>query len=126
MSLILDTGALIALESNDQLMWHRFKAALESGNPRITHGGVVAQVWRGGTGRQALLSQALKAIKTIPIDEELGRTAGVLLARSGLSDAIDAALVALSDHGDQILTSDPDDLALLATAGKRRVNVVLV
>ena len=123
MSLILDAGALIALQNNDRLMWGRYKAALQSGSPRLTHGGVVAQVWRGGAGRQALLSKALQAIKTIPLDQELGRRAGVLLARSGLVDAVDAALVAMADHGDQILTSDPDDLALLVAASTRRVDI---
>jgi len=48
----------------------------------------------------------------------------MLLARSGLSDAIDAALVALADHGDLIVTSDPGDLALLAAASNRRIDVV--
>ena len=50
----------------------------------------------------------------------------VLLARSGLTDAIDAAVAALADHGDQIITSDPDDLAVLAAAANRRIDVVPV
>ena len=48
-----------------------------------------------------------------PSRDSLGR--GVLLARSGLGDAIDAALAAMADHGDLIITSDPDDLAALGT-----------
>lgn len=62
----------------------------------MTHGGVIAQVWRGGAGRQTRLARALQAVETVPLDEELGRRAGVLLARSGPVDAIDAALAA---HG---------------------------
>ena len=93
-------------------------------SPPKTHGGVVAQVWRGGTGRQARLARALRAVEVVPLDAELGRRAGVLLARCGLQDAIDAALAAMADHGDEIITSDPDDLAILVAAGNRRVDIV--
>ncbi|WP_423922929.1 hypothetical protein [Candidatus Poriferisodalis sp.] len=50
----------------------------------------------------------------------------MLLARSGLADAIDAALVALCDHDDEILTSDPDDLSALADAARLRVDIIAV
>ena len=126
MSEILDSGALIALEGNDRKMWRRLKGSLQAASPPKTHGGVVAQVWRGGTRRQARLATALQVVEIVPIDAELGRRAGVLLARSELSDAIDAALVALADHGDQIITSDPDDLAVLVAASNRRVDVTPV
>ena len=126
MSEILDSGALIALEGNDRRMWRRLKGSLQAASPPKTHGGVVAQVWRGGTRRQARLATALQAVEIVPLDSGLGRRAGVLLARSGLSDAIDAALVAMADHGDQIITSDPDDLAVLVAASNRRVDVTPV
>ena len=124
MSDILDSGALIALESDDRRMWRRLKGALQAESPPRTHGGVIAQVWRGGVGRQARLSAALRAIEVVPLDEGLGRRAGVLLARCGLTDAIDAALVALADHGDRIFTSDPDDVAVLAGTSNRRIDVI--
>ena len=126
MSEILDSGPLIALEGNDRRMWRRLKGSLQAASPPKTHGGVVAQVGRGGTRRQARLATALQAVEIVPLDAGLGRRAGVLLARSGLSDAIDAALVALADHGDQIITSDPDDLAVLVAASNRRVDVTPV
>ena len=126
MSDILDSGALIALEADDRRMWRRLKAALQAESPPRTHGGVVAQVWRGGAGRQARLAKALGAIDVVPLDEGLGRRAGVLLARCGLTDAIDAALVCLAGHGDQIFTSDPDDIAALAAVSNRRIDVIPV
>ena len=126
MTEILDSGALIALEGDDRRMWRRFKGSLQAQSPPRTHGGVVAQVWRGGTGRQARLAAALQAVEIVPLDAALGRRAGVLLARCSLADAIDAALVALADHGDQIITSDPGDIAVLAAATNRRVDVVPV
>ena len=123
---ILDSGALIALEDGDRQMWRRLKAALQAQDPPRTHGGVVAQVWRGGAGRQARLAGALQAVGIVPLDAALGRRSGVLLAHSGLDDAIDAALAALADHGDQIITSDPGDLAILAAVTSRRIDIVPV
>ena len=126
MSNILDSGALIALEADDRRMWRRLKCALQAESPPRTHGGVVAQVWRGGAGRQARLAKALGAIEVVALDEELGRRAGVLLARCGLTDAIDAALVCMADHGDQVFTSDPDDMAALAAASNQRIDIIPV
>lgn len=126
MSIILDSAAFIALETNDRPMWRRLKGAQQGAIPLRTHGGVVTQVWRSGTGRQTRLAMALRAVETVPVDGELGRRAGVLLGRCGLNDPIDAALVAMADHGDQIITSDPDDLAVLVAVSQRRVDVVAI
>ena len=126
MSLLLDAGALISLERNDPDTWTLLRAARRAGQPPLTHGGIVAQVWRGGTGRQARLAAALRSTRVAPLDDALGRRAGVLLARSGLDDAIDAALVALCRHGDEILTSDANDLAALAQAAELDVEIVPV
>lgn len=114
MTLIIDTGALLALEKNDREIWRRWKSAWLAGFPPVTHGGVVGQVWRGGGPRQARLSMALDGIEVHPLDDELGRRAGVLLKRSGTSDVIDAALVLLAGDGDEIITSNPGDLRALS------------
>ncbi len=124
MSLVLDAGALIALERDEQGLWERVEVAHLTGRPPLTHGGVVAQVWRGSSGRQARLAKALLGTHVVPLDDELGRRAGVLLARSGLVDAIDAALVALCRRGDQIVTSDPHDIAALADAAGIDIDIV--
>ena len=72
MSVILDVGAFVALERDDRAMWRRLKAALKSGSPPMTHGGVIAQVWRGGTGRQAGLARALHAVEDRPPRRRVG------------------------------------------------------
>lgn len=122
--LLLDAGAFIALERNERAMWRRLKAALIAGEPPMTHGGVVGQVWRGGVGRQVHIARALQSVDTVPLDLQLGRQAGVLLARADASDAIDAALVALVRTGDQIVTSDPNDIAALVAAAGVLADVV--
>jgi len=94
-------------------MWQRLKSATLAGFPPVTHGGVVGQVWRGGGRRQTLLAMALDGIKVYPLDDELGRRAGVLLKRSGTGDVIDAAVVLLAEDGDEIVTSDRNDITVL-------------
>ena len=123
MSAILDAGVFIALENGDLLIRRQFQHARQSGILLKTHGGVIAQVWRGGAGSQARMAHALQSVETVPLDEGLGRRAGILLARCGMSDAIDAALVAMADHGDEIITSDPHDLITLVAASQRRINI---
>ncbi|MFN0089632.1 MAG: twitching motility protein PilT [Acidimicrobiales bacterium] len=123
MSLVFDSGALVALERNERPMWVRLKAAqLEADLPRC-HAGVLGQVWRGGP-RQARLARALDAIDVEPLDEHLGRAAGRLLGAAGTSDVIDAAVVLLAADGDDIVTCDLEDLRVLAEAAGRHVELI--
>ena len=122
--MVLDAAAFVALERNDRAMWRRLKGGLIDGEPPITHGGVVGQVWRGGTGRQVLLARALQAVDGIALTVELGRQAGLLLTASGTSDVVDAAVVVLANHEDIIITSDPGDIARLVETSGRRIDVV--
>jgi len=124
MKLILDTGALIALERNDRAMWQRLKLALQAREAPVSHGGIVGQAWRGKGSRQALLAKALDVIDIRRLDAALGRAAGELLARAKQDDVIDAALVLLANDGDRVITSDPDDLAPLARAADLDVELV--
>lgn len=123
MSLVLDSGALVALERNERPMWVRLKAAQLAGDLPLTHAGVLGQVWRGGP-RQARLSQALASIDVRALDEPLGRAAGQLLAVSGLADVIDAGVVLLATDGDEIVTVDREDLEQLAAASGRHVELI--
>ena len=116
--LILDAGAFIAAERENREVLARVKHERRLGRTPLTNGGVVAQVWRGGHGKQALLAQLLASTEIAPVDDRLGKLAGMLLAWTGGSDAIDASVVCLARDGDDILTSDPSDLLELArTAG---------
>jgi hypothetical protein len=104
-------------------MWRRLKGAHAAGDVPRTHGGVVGQVWRTG---QARLAMALAGIDVRALDDALGRAAGALLAAARRRDVIDAALVLLALDGDDIVTSDPGDLASLARAGERHVEILRV
>jgi hypothetical protein len=124
MTLVLDSGALIALERGDRAMWRRMKAAHLANSVPLSHGGIVGQAWSGRGPRQALLAKALAAIEVRPLDDALGRAAGELLAASKRADVIDAALVLLASDGDEIITSDVDDIEPLAAASRRHVDLI--
>ena len=123
MTLVLDAAALIALDRNERPMWTRLKAVAQLGQLPVTHGGVVGQVWRGGT-RQARLATALAGVDVRALDGSLGRSAGELLAATGTSDLIDAALVLLAVDGDEIVTLDREDMEVLVAAAGRHVELL--
>ena len=123
---MLDAGAFVAVERGDRGVVALIKRERLAGRAPLSHGGVVAQVWRGGTGRQAPVARLLAGVDIAALDDGLGRRAGMLLARSGLADAIDAAVVCLAGDGDDILTSDPGDLLALAQAAGIHVELLPV
>jgi hypothetical protein len=116
--LVLDAGAFAAVERGDRDVVALVKRERLAGRVPVTNGGVVAQIWRGESGRQVPAARLLAGVEIVPIDNSLGRRAGMLLGRAGGADAVDAAVVCLAADGDDIITSDPGDLRLLAeTAG---------
>jgi hypothetical protein len=125
-SLILDSGALLAVERGDRDTAALLKQELLARRVPITHGGVIGQVWRGGARRQANLARLLPALDVRAVDALLGRRAGVLLGKTRTADVIDAALALLAAEGDSLLTSDPNDLAALVAAAGVHVDVVRI
>jgi hypothetical protein len=124
--LVLDAGAFLAVERGDREVVALVKRERLAGRSPVTSGGVVAQVWRGGHSQQAPVARLLAGVDVAPIDDSLGRQAGILLARADRSDAIDATVVCLAADGDDILTSDPDDLRTLAEVAGIHVELIPV
>jgi hypothetical protein len=123
-ALVLDAGALVAVDRGDRAMIARLRVAQRDGLELRSTGVVITQVWRDPTGRQASLARLLKAVDVKAVDEHLGRQAGVLLGRAGTDDAVDASVVAVSATGDRIVTSDPGDIRRLVSATERSILVV--
>jgi predicted nucleic acid-binding protein len=122
--IVLDAGALIALERNDRSIWAALKLAVAQGSDVIVPSTALAQVWRG-TGAQAQLAKALQFCVIATFDP-VARNVGELCGRSRTNDICDAhvALIA-SRHGEFLYTSDvPDMRRLLATCGDRRPAIV--
>jgi hypothetical protein len=117
---------LVAVERDDLDLIALIKRERTENRAPLTHGGVIGQVWRGGGGRQARLASLLPGVEVIPLDDGLGRRAGVLLGAAGMDDAIDAAVVLLASDGDTIWTSDPADLSGLALAAGTHVELIRV
>jgi predicted nucleic acid-binding protein len=88
--LTYDTGALIAAERDNRLMWALHRAALVRGLRPIVPAGVLGEAWRGGPQHQ--LSRLLKGCEVEDLTEVQARRVGVLAARSGLSDTVDLAV----------------------------------
>ena len=126
MTLVLDAGAFVAVERGDREIVALIKRERLAERAPLTHGGVVGQVWRGGAGRQAELARLLPGVDVKPIDQDLGKRAGALLRESRRADVLDAALIAVAADGDELLTSDPDDLRVLAEAAGLHVDVITV
>ena len=123
-ALVLDAGAFVAVDRGERTMMARLRVVVANRVDLRTSAIVVGQVWRNPDGRQARLARLLQAVDIRPVDEGMGRRAGVLLARAGTADPIDATVVLTAEPGDRILSSDPDDIRRLATAAGTSAAVV--
>lgn len=123
-ALVLDAGAFVAVDRGDRAMIARLRAAQQAGLELRSTGVVITQVWRDPAGRQANLARLLRSVDIKAVDEPLGREAGVLLGRAGMTDAVDASVVAVSAAGDRVLTSDAGDMRPLVAASGRSILVV--
>lgn len=107
---VLDAGALIAIDRGDRSV---IRALLRQRKGAvIVPAPVLAQVWRDGA-RQAWLARFVTANGTVvePLDELSAKAVGVVLARSGTSDVVDASVVVSAWRHDAIvLTTDAADL----------------
>ena len=123
-ALILDAGALLAVDRNDRATIARLEVARRSGLELRSNAMAVAQVWRDRRGRQVSLARLLQAVDVRPVSAGDGRAAGELLADAGTADPIDATVVLLAGPGDRILTSDPADLTRLAAAARNPAVII--
>lgn len=111
--LVLDAGALIALDRGGREA-RAYVYLAESGQAiLITSSAVVAQVWRGGA-RQVPLARFLTSdlVKELPLDPETSRRIGSLAAAVGARDVVDGHVAVIALERDAVvITSDPDDIA---------------
>ena len=125
MRLVLDAGALIGIDRADRRVAGLIELGRRSGAELVTTATVIAQAWRDGA-RQARLARSLAMMHVEVTDLEAAKDAGKLLASSRTTDVVDALLSLQVRQSDQVLTSDPDDLATLLDAQSLRAQIVLV
>lgn len=125
MSLVLDAGALIGFQRGDHTVLAVLERAARTGTDIRTTTGAVAQVWRNGS-RQATLALLLRGVDEAEFGREEARRVGALLGQSGTVDVVDASIVDIAVDGDEILTSDPKDIATVAAASGKTVIITRV
>jgi len=112
---VLDAGALIALEKRDRRMLALADELIRARVIAHVPAGVVAQVWRG-TAKQQPVVRLLRAqaVRVHPMTESTAYGIGLLLATSRTSDVVDAHVAILGRAlRAVVLTSDPVDLLRL-------------
>ncbi len=113
--LTYDTGALLAAERDNRLVWSLHRAALSRGLPPVVPAGVLAEGWRGGP--QAVLSRFLKGCDVEDLSRGLARAAGALAARSAHDDIVDVSVVeGAIRRRHAVVTSNPGHIRKVAGA----------
>jgi hypothetical protein len=108
---VLDAGAFIALERSAGHVVKLLARLVRANIPLVTSGGVVAQIWRGGAGRQAPVAMLLHQVEVIALDGNEGKVIGMVLGESGTRDPVDGHVVLLArERSWPVLTSDREDL----------------
>lgn len=118
--IVLDAGALIALDRGDKRMIALLNRALAQGRIFRVPAGVVGQAWRDGRV-QVTLARFLRSeeVEIIALDEQLARSCGELCGATKSPDIIDASVVILArERRDPIVTSDQNDLRRLDPAAQ--------
>lgn len=113
--LVLDAGAIIAIDDRDRRVAILIQRAREVESPIIIPAGALAQVWRDGA-RQANVAKLLKArdVQIADLTAVVARTVGELCGRRGTSDIVDASVVVVARrYGGVVATSDPNDISQL-------------
>ena len=123
MALILDAGALIAIDRRDRRVGAMLRVAQRDGLSVRSSAAVVAQVWRD-RARQAPLAMMLRGIQILSIDEIVGKQVGELLGRTKSSDIVDGHVALMAATGDVVATLDPGDIERLLDT--RRIATVTV
>ena len=125
MTIVLDAGALIAIDRRDREVGAMLRVAQQQRVVVRSSAGVVAQVWRDGA-RQALLSRVLSGVDVVVLDLSAAKRVGVSLGVVDRGDVVDGHVAQLVEPGDRLLTSDPDDMRDLLGDRVNRVDLVTV
>ena len=112
--LTYDTGALVAAERDDRIIWSLHRAALRRGLPPTVPAGVLAEGWRGGP--QANLSRLLKGCEIEDLTKTQARAVGALAARADHDDIVDVSVVeGAARRNDAVVSSNPGHIRKVAT-----------
>ncbi|MDB5212841.1 MAG: twitching motility protein PilT [Myxococcaceae bacterium] len=108
---MLDAGAFIGVERRSAFATKLLGRLVRANIPLVTSGAVVAQIWRGGTGRQAPVAMLLSQVEVMALGGAAARLVGMMLGACGGKDPADGHVVLLArERGWPVLTADEADL----------------
>lgn len=114
MSVVYDTGVLVAADHSDRRLWADHRARLGLDMVPLTTAPVVAQASR--SSRQVQLRRFLRGCQVVALSEPDAHEVGALVGTSGVSDVVDVHVVLVASRARaSVLTSDDDDLQRIAT-----------
>ncbi len=130
-SLVLDSGGVSAISEGDARARAMLVRARREGRDVAIPAPVLTEVWTGRREHASIdrvINDVTRQLETTP---ERAKQAGVIRARSGVPDVVDAIVMAeaVAAGAAIILTSDPDDLQRLRDAAglsKREIEIVAV
>lgn len=125
MTVVLDAGALIAIDRRDRAVGAMLRVAQQQHVAVRSSGGAVAQVWRDGA-RQANIARVLSGVDIAALDFAAAKRIGPLLGATDSSDVVDGHVAQLVNAGDHLVTSDPDDMCRLLGSRVRDVTMLTV
>jgi hypothetical protein len=114
-TLVLDAGALIAVERGDRATAALIAVGRQDGRGIIVPAGVVAQTWRNGP-RQVRVARLLNAseVSVEPLTDAAARATGILCGAAATSDVVDGSVViAARRYKATVISSDRADLLRL-------------
>ena len=121
-----DTGALLAAERNNRMMWELHAGLIAEEVVPVVPAPVLARAWRGGA-RQAGLAQVLRMCDIEPMGEELAKRVGSLVGVSGHDDIVDVAVVeGAIRRGDGVVTSDAGHIRAIAEAAGSTLRIASI
>lgn len=124
-ALILDTGALIAIDRGDRRVGALLHEAARHRVDAVTSCACVAEAWRD-PARQARLTRALAGVIEHPLDPDAARACGILMAKARTRQIADAAITLLAHDDDLVLTSDADDIKHLLDTTRTTARIQIV
>jgi hypothetical protein len=112
---VLDSGALIALEKASPLMTRLLMDVRSGAACLVVPDAVLAQVWRGGAGRQARIA-ALLGLKPercgkVALDTDAAKQIGLRIGECGHPDVVDVHVSLVAEaQAAAVITADRDDI----------------
>lgn len=123
---VLDSGALIALERAVPAMTALLLQVRSGRAQLVVPDAVLAQVWRGGSGRQARIAALLglrpQQCARVALETDAAKRIGMVIGNSGHPDVVDVhvALTA-GEHHAAVITSDRGDILAVDPTLRERI-----